>query len=48
MTAEDLKITVIIYKDGKPTGKTEEIDLSLPQNQEGLNKSLQQQDGEFD
>lgn len=48
MTAEDPKITVIIYKDGESTGKTKEIDLSVPENQEKLQESLKQQDGEFD
>lgn len=48
MTAEDPKITVAIYENGKPTGKTEEIDLSVPENRGKLEKSLRQQDGEFD
>lgn len=48
MTVEDPKITVVIYEGGQPTGTTEEIDLSVPENREQLEKSLQQQSGEFD
>jgi len=41
-------IEVNIYKEGKPTGETEVLNLDDPEVARKLEESLQKQDGEFD
>lgn len=46
MTAEDPKITVIVYKDGRLTGKSEVIDLGKPEEAQKLQDSMVAQEAD--
>ncbi|MFC1625948.1 hypothetical protein ACFL1Q_02825 [Patescibacteria group bacterium] len=48
MSAENSTITVEIYKDGEPTGETQELDLTDPEVCRQIMESLNKQPGEFD
>lgn len=48
MAAENPKVTVTIYKDGKDTGETKVLDLADPKVAEELKESLQKQNPEWD